>query len=250
MKLNKEYGFYISLTGASFYFCLVFFHNYLYDTKEGSIWFNSEDENKDFIFKSILITITFFSLSLYYNSILFSFATVLIFYCIFGFYTKCYGLCYVIGFEDKNSMLKIIINSFILLLIFIIIRALNINNEMIELYRSPIQIFGTFTYFLGLLIISSIYYDEIKKSYVERQIIFVVSLLVVLFVGNVYDLPSLTNTAYVFGALYLMEKNVDFFMKIEGNIMVMILILSLFLWWLSLYLHRHPKIIISIISGI
>ena len=42
-------------------------------------------------------------------------------------------------------------------LLFIILRILNINNKFIEIYRCPIQVFGALTYFLGLLIITSIF---------------------------------------------------------------------------------------------
>ena len=52
-----------------------------------------------------------------------------------------------------------------------------------------------------------------------------------------------------FGVLYLMEKTVEIFHKIEGNIYVLILILSIALWISSLYLHKHSEIIVSIMSG-
>ena len=248
MKVNKEYGFFISLTGSGLYYYLILYHGF---NKEITYSWNDSDYIKKYlIIKGILIMITFFSLSVYFNSKIFSFITIISFYYLLGFYTGCFGLCYAIGFKDDNSMIKIITTSFLLLLIYILIRGLNFSNKIIELYRSPIQIFGTLTYFLGILIISSIFYDSFELSYALRQIIFVVSNLVVLFFGNFYNLPSMTNTAYVFGVLYLMEKNVDLFMKIKGNVWVLVFILSSALWAISLYLHKNSKIVISIFKGI
>ena len=93
------------------------------------------------------------------------------------------------------------------------------------------------------------YFDKINLTYNERQFIFIISLILFIFSGLIFNMPSLTNTTYVFGVLYVMEKTVDTFIKIEGNIFVLILILSIALWFFSLYLHKHSEIIISILSG-
>ena len=146
-------------------------------------------------------------------------------------------------------MYKVITTSFFLISFYIVIKYLNINNKIIELYRSPIQIFGALTYFLGLLIIASSNYDKLSLSYTQRQILYVCSLLIFLFFGLFFNLPSLTNTTYVFGVLFLMEKTIEIFQKIKGNIWVLILLLSASLWFFSLYLHKHSEIIISIMKG-
>ena len=146
-------------------------------------------------------------------------------------------------------MYRVITVSFFFIIFYIITKALNLNNDIIELYRRPIQIFGALTYFLGLLIISSSFYDEFALSYTQRQIIFIGSLLLILFFSSFFNLPSLTNTAYVFAVLYLMEKNVDFFAKIKGGECLLVLSISIILWLCSLYLHKHSEIIISIFNG-
>ena len=137
------------------------------------------------------------------------------------------------------------------MIFFIIFQGLNVNIKIIELYRSPIQIFGALTYFLGLLIIASAYhyYEKEKLSYFSRQILFIGSLFLILLFGNIFNLPSLTNTTYVFGVLYLMEKNYELFSKITESLWFVILITSVALWICSLYLHRNSEIIVSIFSG-
>ena len=254
MKANKEWGFFISLTGAGFMFLLFIysleykFNNY-YGLEFSRNKKYSKKIDKQKVIIGILTGIIFFSLSLVFNSKLLSFLTTTDFYFLIGFYTGCFGLCYFVGFLNKSDMYRVVSTSFCLMIFYIILRCLNINNQIIELYRSPIQIFGALTYFLGLLIISSLYFDEINLTYIQRQIIFIISLILVIFSGLIFNMPSLTNTTYVFGVLYLMEKTVEIFHKIEGNIYVLILILSIALWIFSLHLHKHSEIIISIMNG-
>ena len=102
---------------------------------------------------------------------------------------------------------------------------------------------------MGLLIISSLFFHDSRLTYIQRQIIFIISLILFVFSGLIYNLPSLINTTYVFGVLFLMEKTVEIFKKIEGNLFVLIFILSGVLWYFSLYLHKHSEIIISIMKG-
>ena len=254
MKANKEWGFFISLTGAGFMFLLFIysleykFNNY-YGLEFSRNKKYSKKIDKQKVIIGILTGIIFFSLSLVFNSKLLSFLTTMDFYFLIGFYTGCFGLCYFVGFLNKSDMYRVVSTSFCLMIFYIILRCLNINNQIIELYRSPIQIFGALTYFLGLLIISSLYFDKINLTYIQRQIIFIISLILVIFSGLIFNMPSLTNTTYVFGVLYLMEKTVEIFHKIEGNIYVLILILSIALWIFSLHLHKHSEIIISIMNG-
>lgn len=243
MKVNKEWGLYISLTGAGFLMLLFSYSIKLVDLLE-------KEEERTKVPFGLLTTILYFSLSVYFNSKLFSFITTVNFYTFLGFFAQCFGICYVIGFKSRNDLYRVVWTSFVLMTFYIIIRALNIYNYYLELFRSPIQIFGALTYFLGMLIYSSKYYhDEETFSYGERQIIFIVSLLLFLFFGNYYNLASMINTVYVFAVLYIMEKNVEFFSKIEGSLWILIFLISLFLWICSLYLHKHPGLIVSIFVG-
>jgi hypothetical protein len=244
MKVNKEWGFFISLTGTGFIVVLFVYSIILKQSR-----YRYERELREKVIFGILTTIVLFSLSVHFNSKLLSFLATMNFYSFLGFYTGCYGLCYVVGFLNLSDMIRVMSTSFILIMFYIILRVGNIENEIVELYRSPIQIFGALTYFLGLLIFSSMYYDEIKLPYHIRQIIFIISLLLILLFGNVFNLPSLTNTTYVFGVLYLMEKNIEIMSKIEGGMWLVILVTSLSLWGLSLYLHKHSEIVISLFGG-
>ena len=246
MRVNKEWGLYISLTGTGFLMGLFSYSLKLKDVLRSEIY---EEKLSPAPF-GILTTLLYFSLSMYFNSKLFSFFAVINLYTFLGFFTDCFGLCYVIGFKSKSDLYLVVMTSFVLMTFYIILRALNINNNILELYRCPIQILGALTYFLGLLIFSSEYSSFDKEfNYIKRQGIFIGSLLLALFCGNYYNLSSMTNTAYVFAVLYIMEKNVEIFSRLAGSLWILIFIISLFLWVCSLYLHKYPGIIVSIFVG-
>ena len=214
MRVNKEWGLYISLTGTGFLMGL-----FSYSLKLKKLIKNiSEKEISPAPF-GILTTLLYFSLSMYFNSKLFSFLAVINFYTFLGFFTECFGMSYVIGFKSVSHLYLIVMTSFMLMTFYLILRALNINNNILELYRCPVQIFGALTYFLGLLIFSSIHPTFDKKfNYIKRQGIFIGSLLLALFFGNYYNLPSLPNTVYVFAVLYIMEKNVEIFSRLTESL--------------------------------
>lgn len=68
---------------------------------------------KDMNFYKILciffkyLIIYFFSKAIYYDSSLIGFMTILAFYTVLGFSFACYGLCYCIGFDDKDSIKRV-----------------------------------------------------------------------------------------------------------------------------------------------
>jgi hypothetical protein len=100
MKVSKEWGFFISLTGAGFIFALYFYSILKY----GKYAIN----DNEYIILGTLITLTLFSLSITFNSQIFSFLATIVFYYFLGFYTGCFGLCYVIGFLNVNDMYRVV----------------------------------------------------------------------------------------------------------------------------------------------
>ena len=248
MRVNKEWGLYISLTGTAFLTGL-----FVYSLGYKEI---IEVENIfTFNFFGIITTILYFSLSIHFNSIFLSFITTIGCYIFLCFFKRCFGLGYIFGYKYefifKSLLNKIGISSLVLMVFYVILRTLNLFGAILDLYRCPIQIFGALTYFICLLIFAIQYkeYHDEKLSYSVRQIIFIGSLLYALFFGYIINLPSLTNTAYIFAVLYIMEKIAELIYNKGGSKFVLIFIISLFLWIYSLYLNKHPEMIVSIFIG-
>ncbi len=147
-------------------------------------------------------------------------------------------------------MIKIVTSSFYLINFLFILKWSNIDNKIVELYKNPIQIFGTLLYYIGMLIISSKdYHIREELSYVIRQVIFIFSILIFMLFGNILYFPFLINITFVFGILYFMQKVLEISSRVKNGAWLFVFIISLFLWQLSLYLHRHPEFIISLFRG-
>ena len=56
------------------------------------------------------------SMAIMYSSYLFAFLTVLAVYSSLGFSFMCFGLCYMIGFRDKDALSRVAVTSAILLI--------------------------------------------------------------------------------------------------------------------------------------
>ena len=251
MRVNEEWGLYISLTGAIFLTAL--FAYYL--AYKEMTWVTEKEKIFNYNFFCIITTILYFSLSIHFNSIFLSFITTIYCYFLLGFKNQCFGLGYIFKskYEEifESRLNKIGITSFVLMAFYVILRTLNLFGAILDIYKCPIQLFGALTYFACLLIFAFQYEEtfEEKLTYSVKQIIFIGSLPYALFFGYIINLPSLTNTGYIFAVLYIMEKIIELIYSKKGSILLLIFIISLFLWIYSLYLHRHPEMIVSIFIG-
>ena len=245
MRVNKEWGFYISLTGTGF---ILFLFIYSIKLKEKDSYID-ELKMKNIILM-LLTSIVLFSLSVYFNSQLLSFLTTMIFYFFVIFYDEFSSLFFDNIFLEHYALIKIVTSSFYLINFLFILKWSNIDNKIVELYKNPIQIFGTLSYYIGMLIISSKdYHIRGELSYVIRQVIFIFSLLIFMLFGIIFYFPFLINITYVFGILYLMQKVIEITSRVKNGVWLRVFIISLFLWELSLYLHKHPEFVISLFRG-
>ena len=251
MRVKEEWGLYISLTGAVFLTALFAYYLAYKEITE----ITKKEKFFNYNFFCIITTILYFSLSIHFNSIFLSFITTIYCYILLGFKNQCFGLGYI--FESKyeeifeSRLNKIGITSFVLMAFYVILRTLNLFGAILDIYKCPIQLFGALTYFVCLLIFAFQYektFDE-KLTYSVKQIIFIGSLPYALFFGYIINLPSLTNTGYIFAVLYIMEKIIELIYSKKDSISLLIFIISLFLWIYSLYLYRHPEMIVSIFIG-
>ncbi len=75
------------------------------------------------------------------------------------------------------------------------------------------------------------------------------ALIVGTFLGNYLEYPALRNTSYVFTALYILAKTADFgdiFWKNQIRCSYSIFVICILCYALSLYLHKHPSIMVDI----
>lgn len=239
MKVNQDYGYFISLTGIAF-LCLVLF----IELKD----LGTDVGNSYLRFYSTLTSINLFSLSIIFYSKLFSLISILILHILFIAKIEKSKLFDRLGFDSDHFLLSMIFSSLVFFFISIFIKTLKISNNITEIYQSPLQIFGTISYFIGIIFISPYDYYRKKLSYIGIQIIFILSFVLLVFIGNIFKAKSLLDTSITFGAIYIFIKIYELY-EIFENIWVYIFVTSLCLWYCSLYLYRHPKFIISVFDS-
>ena len=137
--------------------------------------------------------------------------------------------------------------------IFISFKILGVNNYYLDDFQSPTITFSTVLLFLALLIFSSLYYVPSYRNglgnrydYLSRQLIMIIFLTITLFVGNLYQIDGLSNTATVYLVLYLMEKYSELHSRNNWNFWILIFLFSIILYKCALFLHGNPEFVIKI----
>jgi hypothetical protein len=242
-RFNAESGFYVSLTGMA-----LALPTYAY-----SFTLHSPYKPQDIkVFNTFYICSFLLPLAIHYNSSLLSWIIVIGYYSCIGFSFICCGLCYFIGFTDKDALIRVSVNSVILQIIFIGTKLMGITVPAIKLFQTPIITFSSILLNLGLLILTNHYYGCVETrngrrlSYMEKQTIMVIQLFACIFIGTVYGIPGLANTGFVFFVLYCIEKYVEMHLVCEWNGWVLVFASSVVLYYSALYLHRNPEFIISL----
>jgi len=237
LRFNKEVGFYISLTGL-----FLTIPAYIYSW---GLHCPIELNENVMIFNVMWINLYYLPISIIYNSSFLAWIFVISLFNCLGFSLICSGLCYYIGFDDRDKLYRCSVSSIILQIIFISMKIIGINSDIISLYQSPFITFGSVILHLALLIISSKYYVS-SKNYMYRQILMICLLIVSLFFGSVWNLNGLYNTASTFALLYILEKYVEIHLECRWNGWILVFIISISTYYLALFLHRHPNFIISL----
>ena len=149
---------------------------------------------------------------MYFNSQLLSFLATILFYFFLIFYAEFSNLFYDNRFLEHFVLIKIVTSSFYLINFFFILKWSNIDNKIAELYKNPIQIFGTLSYYIGILIISSkVYHIRGELSYVIRQVIYIFSLLIFMLFGNILYFPFLINYLCLWNFVFNAKSSRNFF---------------------------------------
>jgi len=235
-RRHSDSGFFVTLTGAFLALPCFAFSKGKHELKS---WMQ-------FIF-SIGI---FAPLAVFYNSTMMGFFTVLPLYGLLGFFVSASTLCYVIGFNDKDSLERSVVTSAILVVAFTLIKMIRIKSMFISPFVSAVNIMGCVTYFLGLLISSTAYHSATTTQYTKFQICMIGSLLIVTGVGSIWNIASLFNIGCTFAFFYVVDKIVEIPNLWKGGmVFVGIFASSIVLYFVSLFLHDHPGWVMSLFQA-
>lgn len=200
-----------------------------------------------------LMAMALVPLAVIHGSSLIGFLAVLTIYGGLGFFVAAFGRGFLIGFSGKDSCHRCVAAAALTILIFTSLRVAGMDPAFLRPFGTGAMCLGNVMYFLGLLIISGREpwaRGSNLRGYLARQAWMLLSLLLALFFGHVFALPSMANTATTFLVLWTMEKQLE--VKWGGWGIVVLFANFLFLYFVAHYLHTHPEHLLSLFdpSGI
>jgi len=241
LRYQETVGMFVALTGITGFVGMYFYTVVMHEIDP-----NKNAELKQFLFFAT-IALANVPLALLFDSRLFGFVTVIAAHMAIGFSVACYGLCYCIGFKDKQAIQRSVVTSMITIPLFFIMRNMDEYSEYCGPFMQPVYVFSTVVYLLGLLIVSSPFYYSRSNTdgYFSAQLMMIVSLLAFTFCGSVYGVPSFFNVGTTFAVLYLMEKTLEIELFRDGGIVV-IFLMFVGMYFASMFLYTHPGFLLSL----
>jgi len=240
-RYQETVGLFVALTGIT-----GFVGMYFYSGKVHEVNPEKDVELKQFFFFAT-IALANVPLALHFDSRLFGYATVITAHMAVGFSVACYGLCYVIGFQDRYALQRSVVASLITIPLFFVMRNVPEFAQYCGPFMHPVYVFSSIVYLLGLLIVSSsLYYSRSNDhGYFSAQLMMISSLLAFTFSGSVYGIQSFFNVSTTFAVLYLMEKTLEMELFRDAGI-VAIFFMFVAMYFASMFLYTHPGFLMSL----
>jgi hypothetical protein len=191
-------------------------------------------------------------MALHFRSSLLAYvATAGLSHCL-GFSVLIFPFCYCIGWKDRDAMMISAGTAASVLSLYCVAKVMHWVPHHLDVFQSPVSVLGSVLLFLCLLIMSNKYYYDGGNNtlyYVWRNVAFLVSAMLAIYMGNVFGMTGLANTATTFLVLWLLEKYCEVHNELGFNFWVLILILSGVMYKAALWLHAHPAFVASLFTG-
>jgi hypothetical protein len=161
-----------------------------------------------FSWNTLLLSIIWSFVAVLYGSSLIGFIAILTVHSFLGFRILFIPGAAYLGFESEDVIQRSMIASLLMLIGYILLKYLELLQlPYIAVFAYGILFMGSFVYYLGLLIVSSKYYfKKNTKKYYATQAITIISGVLALFMGSVFEIPTLRGIGGTFFFIYLIEK--------------------------------------------
>ena len=155
-----------------------------------------------------------------------------------------------VGFDSRDSVIRCSIISALILVAYIILRANGVQSCWLYPFSSAISVLGANVHFLSLLIMTShsFTFANGKSRFYTMNFIMLMMLVTSQLAGLILGLESITNVSRTYWCIWILFQYSDFHLRLKFNGWILMLLLSMFVWRVSLWLHMHPKFIISLFT--
>jgi hypothetical protein len=239
-RFNTDYGIYVSMTGLLLSIPCTSYSSYVWSSE----FFGSDFTNQaDYL--TLLqgwIWLSWSPIAMVHKSELIGFGSVVSFFSFLGFSFAVEQLCIFIGFDSEESAVRISLTSFIVVASFLACKLL-IPDMIVDLlpFTTGILVFGSHLHFLSLLILC--------QFYESLNIIMMLSLTTFCAFGFIFSFQGIANTSITYAIIWLLIMYGNFHLKSELNPWVLLLLVSLFIWKISFYLHSHPDFVLAMFKS-
>jgi hypothetical protein len=196
-----------------------------------------------FQINALLLFVVWTINALAYQSSILGFIAVMALQAALGFSAIVTPLCYFIGFRNKEAIPRTMAASLLLLIIYAGVYILGLRGSYFDVFAPGVYVMGTLAYFVGVLIVSSRFYVETRRRWLQMQALAIISGVVALFVGSVWQLEAIQGIGGTFFFLYLIER----YLEIPGlgkRWAWALLGLGILLYMASLVITQYPQFFI------
>jgi len=249
VRMQPESGMYVTISGlVALNACPVY--SYLLHGEGIEEWVQ---RNKDLLACIVLCAHTF-PMALHFQSVLLAYLATATFWHCLGFSILIYPFAYCIGWKDEDVMLRCASTSAVLLQLYAAAKIMRILPPSLGCFESPVAVLGSVMLFLCLLIMSNLHYPGNRAHaegsyYIRRNCIFLTCALTAIYVGNVFSMNGLSNTATTFLVLWMLGKYCELHFELKLNIWILILLMSGIMYKTALWLHANPAFVTSLFVG-
>jgi len=233
---------YIAFTGSVFSFGAFIYSSMLHleDTGRG--------KESWIIIMGLYVALTFGIPATWYNSSFLGFLSCCGVYTALGFVVIPLGLGVAIGWDKDDKMQQtMVVNAMFLMCSLMIphLKDLDTIETLFDPFRFGIHAMGTSIFLLGMLIISSKWYES-KTTTIIRNGQMIGLIIILFYIGNVNEIPSFVNNAGVFTVLYGLEKYAELsYWQDESGYWILLFLTGCSGWFLPFYITTHPEWILG-----
>jgi len=220
------------------------FTNFLHGEALKKVYFKADNQPRfnPYYLNSLVLFFCWFIIAILYQSELIGFLAVIALEVSLGFSVVVLPLCYFIGFRERDVIPRAMSASLFLLIIYVGLKITETELPYVGIFSSGVLFVGSFVYYLGCLIISNKWYNQAleQNRYLSMQILTIVSGILALYIGSVWQILLLQRIGGTFFVLYLIDKYLELPWKKEWLAWAT-LGFAIILYSLALFVKQYPQ---------
>jgi len=165
----------------------------------------------------LTIAVAWAAAAIFYGSQVLGFISVLALMVYLGFSAFMIPGCIGIGFEKDAYIPRTMFAALTMLVVYLVMEIGNFAFPHYQTFKASFVFIGCFIYFLGLLIVANKWYCyQNDSAYIATTLLAILSGIAAIYLGSVFQLPTLLGVAGTFFYIWLLERYYEIPWKSAG----------------------------------